>query len=497
MKEKINAKMVKAAKWSGITEFITKIIQPVTNMILARILSPEAFGLMAVITMVISFANLFSESGFVKFLIQHEFESEKEKEESAQVVFWTNLGVSAGLWMIIGIFRNYIAGVLGHPNLSMAIVAAGSCVPLTSVTAVQTALYQRNFNFKILFLARITGAFIPVFVTIPLALLGFHYWALIIGTICGNLWNALILTVKSQWKIRFFYRYSLLKKMMGFSAWSWIDALSVWITAWIDVAVIGNAYNDYYLGLYTNSINNVNAFLNVITAATGPILLSALSRLQNNENEYRRVFFHFQGLVSLLLIPMGTGLFLFRDLATRILFGSQWEEAALLVGLWGFISTFLIVFSDYSSIIFVSKGKPQISFISQILYLSIYIPALVISARYSFQILIYTRVFIRLAGMLINLFFLNLYFQINSRKMVKNVYPAITGSFVMAGWGLLLRKLNNTVPWMFLSIFLCMTVYFIVIFQIGVSRKYLWDLAGWFPFGKNKHISFPAKKVEN
>lgn len=135
--------------------------------------------------------------------------------------------LSLGFWLIIAAFRNFIAMILKHPDLGVAISVAGICLPLTSFTTVQTALYQRDFNFRTLFLARITGVFIPVLITIPLVILGFHYWALIIGTICGNLWSAWILTVKSHWKIRFFYRYSILREMIGFSIWSLIDAIFI------------------------------------------------------------------------------------------------------------------------------------------------------------------------------------------------------------------------------------------------------------------------------
>ena len=66
-------KMYTALKWSTATEFLAKIISPVINMCLARILAPEAFGVLATITMIISFAEIFVESGFQKFLIQYQF----------------------------------------------------------------------------------------------------------------------------------------------------------------------------------------------------------------------------------------------------------------------------------------------------------------------------------------------------------------------------------------------------------------------------------------
>ena len=80
MKENnLKNKVVNATKWSTITEIAAKLISPVTNMILARILAPEAFGVVATVTMIISFADMFTDSGFQKYLVQHEFKDENEK----------------------------------------------------------------------------------------------------------------------------------------------------------------------------------------------------------------------------------------------------------------------------------------------------------------------------------------------------------------------------------------------------------------------------------
>lgn len=75
----ISKKIANATKWSTLTEFAAKIIIPVTNMILARLLTPEAFGVIATVTIIISFADMLTDSGFQKYLIQHEFKDKKRK----------------------------------------------------------------------------------------------------------------------------------------------------------------------------------------------------------------------------------------------------------------------------------------------------------------------------------------------------------------------------------------------------------------------------------
>ena len=68
-----NKVVVNATKWSAITEVVAKLISPITSMVLARLLAPEAFGVVATITMIVTFAEIFTDAGFQKYLIQHEF----------------------------------------------------------------------------------------------------------------------------------------------------------------------------------------------------------------------------------------------------------------------------------------------------------------------------------------------------------------------------------------------------------------------------------------
>ena len=81
MDNKLYSKVGNATKWSAITEILSKIVTPISNMLLARILAPEAFGIVATITMITSFADVFTDAGFQKYIIQHQFKDEKEKEQ--------------------------------------------------------------------------------------------------------------------------------------------------------------------------------------------------------------------------------------------------------------------------------------------------------------------------------------------------------------------------------------------------------------------------------
>ena len=311
MSESLNTKVKTATKWSAITEIAAKLVTPIVSMVLARLLTPEAFGVVTTLTMIITFAELFTDAGFQKYLIQHEFKDELDREQSTNVAFWSNLVMSLFFWGIIAVFNAPLAALVGNPGLGHVLVVACAAIPLAAFSSIQMALYKRDLDYKTLFKVRMVSTFIPLVVTVPLALWLRSYWALVMGTLTVNLVNAVLLTAFSKWRPRFFYSFNKLKEMLSFTMWSMIEAVAIWLTNYVDVFIVGTMLSQYYLGLYKTSSTLVGQIMGLITAVTTPILFSALSRLQGDEQEFQRLYFRFQKIVGLLVIPMGMGLFLF------------------------------------------------------------------------------------------------------------------------------------------------------------------------------------------
>lgn len=469
-------KVLNATKWSTITEIAAKLVSPVTNMILARILVPEAFGVVATVTMIISFADMLTDSGFQKYLIQHEFKNDDEKYQNANVAFWTNFSISIFIWIIIILFREQLAALVGNPGLGNVIAIACLQLPLTSFSSIQMALYRRDFDFKTLFMVKMFLVLIPFFVTVPLAFLGLGYWALIIGSLAIQLSNAIILTVKSRWKPKFYYNKKVLFEMFSFSVWSLIEAISIWLTTWVDAFIIGSVLSQYYLGIYKTSTTMVNALMALITASTTPVLFSALSRLQDNSNRFSNMFLKFQRFVSFIVFPLGVGVYFYRGFATQILFGSKWSEASDVVGIWALTSSIMIVLCHYCSEIYRAKGKPKLSFLSQVLHLVFLVPACIISSQYGFWPLVYTRSLIRIQFVLVHFIIMKIVIGFPISKMIINVSPAALASIAMGVFAYFMVRINNSITWNLISIILCIVFYSVILMLFSNIREEVFNL---------------------
>lgn len=476
MSEGLNNKIVSATKWSAIAEVMAKLVSPISSMVLARVLTPEAFGVVATLNMVISFAEIFTDAGFQRYLIQHEFKNEVDKDESTNVAFWSNLVMSFVLWGIIAIFCEPLASLVGNPGLGHVLVVACVSIPIAAFSSIQMALYKRSMDFKTLFWRRLALLIVPLCVTIPLALWMRSYWALVIGTIVTNTVNALILTIKSNWKPRLYYSFARLKEMFSFCSWSVLDAVLVWATAYIDIFFIGRALNAYYLGLYKTSISTVGQFTSLITSSILPVIMPAISRLQDNIPEMRRVLLKLQKYTAVLLLPLGVGIFVFRDLITTIMLGNQWNEAAPFIGLWALMEVITVIFARFCSNVYPAIGKPRVSVIVQILHLIVLIPAVFISGKYGFQALYITRSLVRLEGALVTVIALYILIKQSPWKMIINIIPEALSCVVMAIVGWLLLSFNNGVIISFVWVAICTVVYFAVLYLFPSDREVLLSL---------------------
>lgn len=474
MSEALNKRVKTATKWSTIGELAAKLVTPISSMVLARLLTPEAFGVVTTLAMIISFAEIFTDAGFQKYLIQHEFHDANDRDESTNVAFWSNLVMSLVIWGIIAIYSEPLAALVGNPGLGHVLIIACISIPLAAFSSIQMALFKRDLDFKTLARVRIISALIPLFVTVPLAFWMRSYWALVIGTITVNMCNAILLTVFSKWRPRFFYNFTKLKEMFSFTVWSMVEAISVWLTNYVDVFIVGAMLSQYYLGLYKTSSALVGQIMGLVTAITTPILFSALSRLQNEEKEFQNLFFRFQKLVGLLIIPLGVGIYLFRNLATELILGSQWGEAAGFVGLWALTSSITIVLSHYCSEVFRAKGKPKLSVLSQFLHIIVLWPAVLIAVKYGFETLYVTRSLVRLEGIVVNLCIIGIVIKMPVGRMITNVLPSCIAASCM-----LLVLFLPSVSSIWLNIvyaFIAFLIYFIVIVCFREERYILFNL---------------------
>ena len=471
--ESVNKQVVNATKWSVVTEVMAKLVTPISSMVLARLLTPEAFGVVATLNMVITFAEIFTNAGFQQYLIQQTFKDDEDRDCDTNVAFWTNMVLSFFLWGVIAVFSEPLATLVGNPGLGHVLIITCVCIPLASFSSIQMALFQKDLDFKTLFYRRLVAILIPLVVTIPMALWLRSYWALVIGTIAAQVANAVLLTIKSNWRPRLYYSWTRLKNMFSFCIWAIINAVLVWATGYIDVFFIGVMLNEHYLGLYKTSMVTVGQLTSIITASVLPVIMPALAKVKDDMSELRRMLLQFQKYSGIILIPIGFGIYAFRELITAILLGDQWVEATPFIGLWGLMDVIVVIFARFGSNLYPAIGKPRLSVLAQVLHLVVLIPAVVISIHYGFTALYLTRTFVRIESIIVNLILIYYCIKLRPWRMIVNVLPEFVASIVMTIVATVLLQFNNTIFLSFVWIVVAGLTYIAVLSLFPQDRAFM------------------------
>lgn len=158
-----------ALKWSTMSEFTAKLISPLTTMLLARLLTPDAFGVEATITIAVSFSEVLADAGFQKYVVQHECEENEQLSPYLNVAFWSNLLFSLTIYLLIVIFCNPISRALGNTDIQMGLCVSGISILVQALMSIQLAYLRREMAFRKLFRIRFIGSAANLLVTVPLA----------------------------------------------------------------------------------------------------------------------------------------------------------------------------------------------------------------------------------------------------------------------------------------------------------------------------------------
>lgn len=476
----MDTKVVAAAKWSLITEILAKLITPITNIILAHILAPTAFGILATIMMVISFAEMLADAGFQKFLVQYEFESEEAKQKSVSVAFISNIVLAIVLWIAIIVCRDELASLVGNEGLGIPLAVMGAMLPLSAFSSIQMAMYRRNFNFKFLLSIRMITIITPLFVSIPMALSGFDYWSLIAGLLVAQLFTAIALCVRQEKLISIYFSYPIFRNMFSFSAWSLAEAFSIWLTAWVDTFIISHFLNAYYLGVYKMPTAIVTTVMAIATSSMAPVLFSALSRHQHSKEEFEKTFLTFQRYMALFLVPLGVGMFVYQDFIVQILLGPQWKLAGIVLGSWALSSSLVTAISYLISEAFRAKGMPNISFLAQMLHLIVLIPVIYICVQYDFTTFVYARSIVRIQMIGVLLYLLAVYVKMDAWSVIFNIKTYIITSAIIGIGSYALLHVYNSMIWTIFCICVSLISYLVVLYLFPTERVVLtkiWDSA--------------------
>jgi PST family polysaccharide transporter len=315
---------VRGVTISYATQFVKLGLQFASQVIIARLLFPKDFGLVAMAAPVIAFATLFADLGLTQATVQRQLISQAEQS----FLFWISLFASFVSGLIVICAAPLAVAFYGEPRVGLIVVALGVIVMSSGVAAQQKALLNRHLRFGALATVDLMSLLIGSISGVLMALAGWSYWSIVGQQAASSLVSLIMYWWLSGWKPSRPSRITSARSLLSFGGNVTTFNFVNFFARNLDNVLIGKVLGEAPLGLYDRAYKLLLLPLNQITQPIGRVAQPLLARSLQDEPLYQRTYFRLLELVLMLTYPgiIFAGL-ASHDLIITVL-GKQWEGAA-------------------------------------------------------------------------------------------------------------------------------------------------------------------------
>ena len=367
------------ARFGGYTYFI-QFLEFASTIILSRLISPEEYGFVALITVFSGFVYVFTNVGVRHAIIRNDYEDEKIGDFFGLTIW---LGIS--LFILFSMLAYPIAVFYGNLALLVPTIIMGLTFLTQTVNFVPHAIANKNLDFNTIGRGRIFQTIFQVLFMIILALLDFSYWALIIPLTFSPVIQYLYFLKKVSFQRKMISIVEAWKLLVEIKSLVGNLTTSSIINYWsrnADNIVIGKFFGEASLGLYNRAYRFIYLALRLITSIFGTVLYPSLKKLKDEEGDINKEFLSVLGGISLLNFPLGFALILFARPIVLVLWGQDWIGVVQFMPYVGILILIQTIFSATSDF-YVLQNKEKTVFLLSILSSAFMVSGILIGAFFS------------------------------------------------------------------------------------------------------------------
>lgn len=332
MKSESNIGTNKKLKIKAMSNFVwrfsercgAQLVTFVVTMVLARKITPEEYGLVALITVITGILQVFVDSGFGNALIQKK----DADNEDFSTVFYFNVCICLILYGSLYVLSPEIARFYREPELIGAIRVLGTLILISGLKNIQQAYVSKHLMFRKFFWATIIGTICSAVLGIAMAYRGFGYWSLIAQYLSNAIIDTAILWIVVPWRPQL--RFSI-KKLKALFSFGWKLLISELLNTGyknLRQLIIGKIYSPSDLAYYNKGDKLPNLIVANMNTSINSILFPIMSECQNDRERVRAITRKSIKMCSYILWPIMMGLAVSAEEVISILFSDAWLEAA-------------------------------------------------------------------------------------------------------------------------------------------------------------------------
>ena len=481
-----NRKVVSGFFWVFGERITAQLVSFIVSVVLARILLPSEYGVIALIIVFINIANVFVTSGLSTSLIQKK----DANEEDFSTIFYCSLILSVALYLMLWFAAPFIAQFYNSPHLTAYVRVFSIKILVSSYNSIQHAYVSRHMIFKKFFIATLFGTIVSAFVGIGMAYMGFGAWSIIGQYLTNTIIDTLVLAIILPWRPRWMFNGKSAKSLISYG-WKVLatDLLGT-IFYNLRALLLGKVYTPADLAYYNKGQQFPQLIGNNLDATITTVLFPAMSNKNDSMEEVKQLTRRAIKIASYLIFPILGGLVAVSRPLVIVLLTEKWEPCIFFFQMLC-ISQAVTKVSNLNLQALKAIGRSDVTLKLEFIKKPVYLLFLVAGMCFSTYAVVISMVLYSFVGTTINIMPNSKYLSYTLREQVADIVPAmlVSAAVIAAALPLTLLPLNNFVI-LALQIVVGAGVY------IGLSVLFKIDSFYYLKDTAKSYIKKPNKSTE-
>lgn len=418
----------KGLYWSALGNFANQGMRFAFGIILARLLSPDAYGVIGMLSIFMCLVSVFIDCGFSQALVVKSDRTQKDFSTE----FWFNIGVGLVGYLLLFVSSPYIADFYNMPILSPVLKVIGIGIVVNSLCVVQSAQFTIRLDFKTPVKIGVITQILTGIIGIILAYFGWGVWALVFQQVLGSVLSAILLWIAAGWRptcefstTSFRYLWSYGSRFLGTSLVSMLFDN-------IQPLIIGKIFSAQTLGLYSRAQGFATLPSSNLSGVLGRVTFPILAKVNGDIDKLSSIYRRMMKVVGFIVFPLMVGLSATSRPVVELLLNSQWYGCIILLKILCFALMFQPI--SYVNISLLEAAKrPDIMFKLELIKKPLGLLILLLSSYFGIVSFSLGYLFVCVFSVLMNIYYTSKILQISFWCQIKDLLPSLLLSFVMGG----------------------------------------------------------------
>ena len=420
MQKESQGRVANGIVWSAVERFSVQGIQFLLSIVIARLVLPSDYGLIAMLGIFLAVAQQFIDSGFSNALVQKKDRSDVD----FSTVFYANLVIAVVVYALLYVSAPWIADFYDEPRLTTVTRWIGLTVVLMAFSIVQRAKLTIELDFKTQAKISLVSVITSGLCGVLLAWKGFGVWALVVQTLVNNFINSLLLWILACWKLQCVFSWTSFRSLFSFGSKLLAVGILHVLYSNIYTLIIGKKFSALDVG-YFNRAQTLALFPSFhITSVICRVTYTEQCNLQNDNESLRVSLLRYQRFLAYLIFPVMMGMAVLSKPLIEVVLSERWIAAAEYLSILCIGYLWNPIWSSNLQIINV-KGRSDLSLKIETYCKMVAVAILIISIPFGLKIMCWGLTLSGFIDVLIIIPYTKKLLQIGYRTMIKNLLPVV------------------------------------------------------------------------